>query len=840
MAQNLLIEIQVQDNQVRAKIDGLQNSFDTLENTIKAAKNALAEMNTTSQGTVKGYGEQIKALEELRDKTAKTNEQYRAQTEEINKLKDAQNAISGPMKGSVGDLMNQRNALKAQQKATSRTAEEFNKYQKKIVEVQSKIDALSGTTIKNVKVNEDLISNAGLAGATLTEFGRTVSDLPYGIRGIANNLSQLSTLLVTLISKTNGASRAFALLGKQLMGPLGLIILFQGALAALDYFAGGTKKAEESADGLTDSFGKQAVQLMLITELFEKNITSLETTSSLLDTLNQKYKNLNLEIDEFGNVTDDSISSLKNLTEEMIKQSIAQDAISKALEILKQKELESNKLRTQYQTTTDRIILQFREWGSVLGYFSTNAEKSDEKINELELSFQAVLRTIKDPEYKKILEDLFKGSNKEADNLKNLLKSINREIELLNKESDRAKELLKVQFELEDTIEKAKQRQGDDREAIITAAQERARLKRIEINEKYDALELKNAKKHSKDLEAIEFEKDKFYSLFNESEDQRSKNESVRRRIEIGDIKRNLSEEILALKERSKSRKEFEEEKRKLIEKSIRKEISSIETALKADRLSIEERMRLEMRLADLKTSLIQIDETRSEKTLRRAKELMEFMDFGVQALSEQINSEISAEERKTTLINNELKKRLLNEKLTADEKRAINNQIGKNEADLQAKRDKLAEKQFKLQKAISIGQALINTYEMATRAYNAVLAGPEKFLGISALVLAKVAAGVATAFGLAQVNAIRQQQFVPSSLAGTTNVSGLGGDSGGAGAPAQQDPIFNIVGTGTQMQLAETVAQRTGEPVKAYVVSNDVSTAQELDRNIIRGSALG
>ncbi len=92
----------------------------------------------------------------------------------------------------------------------------------------------------------------------------------------------------------------------------------------------------------------------------------------------------------------------------------------------------------------------------------------------------------------------------------------------------------------------------------------------------------------------------------------------------------------------------------------------------------------------------------------------------------------------------------------------------------------------------------------------------------------------------MAQVNAIRQQQFVPSSLAGTTNVSGLGGDSGGAGAPAQQDPIFNIVGTGTQMQLAETVAQRTGEPVKAYVVSNDVSTAQELDRNIIRGSALG
>ena len=261
MAQNLLIEIQIQDNQVRAKIDGLQNSFDTLENTIKTAKNALAEMNATSQGTVKGYSEQIRALEELRDKTAKTNEQYRAQTEEIQKLKDAQNAISGPMKGSVGDLMQQRNALIAQQKATSRTAQEFNKYQKRIIEVQGKIDVLSGSTIKNVKVNEDLISNAGLAGATLTEVGRTLSDLPYGIRGVANNLSQLSTLFVTLISKTDSAKNAFALLGNQLKGPLGLILAFQAVLAALDYFAGSTKKAEEATDDLSDAIATQTQRL---------------------------------------------------------------------------------------------------------------------------------------------------------------------------------------------------------------------------------------------------------------------------------------------------------------------------------------------------------------------------------------------------------------------------------------------------------------------------------------------------------------------------------------------------------------------------------------------------
>ena len=37
-------------------------------------------------------------------------------------------------------------------------------------------------------------TNAGLAGAIVTEFGRTISDLPYGIRGVGNNLSQLASL----------------------------------------------------------------------------------------------------------------------------------------------------------------------------------------------------------------------------------------------------------------------------------------------------------------------------------------------------------------------------------------------------------------------------------------------------------------------------------------------------------------------------------------------------------------------------------------------------------------------------------------------------------------------
>ena len=59
---------------------------------------------------------------------------------------------------------------------------------------------------------------------------------------------------------------------------------------------------------------------------------------------------------------------------------------------------------------------------------------------------------------------------------------------------------------------------------------------------------------------------------------------------------------------------------------------------------------------------------------------------------------------------------------------------------------------------------------------------------------------------------------------------------SGGAAAP----PSFNIVGQSSTDQLTEAISGQTQQPVKAYVVSNDVTTAQSLDRNIVQGATIG
>jgi hypothetical protein len=136
---------------------------------------------------------------------------------------------------------------------------------------------------ESAKTNDGLnttITNAGLAGATITEFGRTISDLPYGIRGVANNLSQLSTLFITFVSKVDksviGMARvttAFKMLGAQLKGPLGFILLFQSIIALLDYFSGSSKKAKENTDELTKAFSRQRKELNALAQTALSNVT---------------------------------------------------------------------------------------------------------------------------------------------------------------------------------------------------------------------------------------------------------------------------------------------------------------------------------------------------------------------------------------------------------------------------------------------------------------------------------------------------------------------------------------------------------------------------------------
>lgn len=77
---------------------------------------------------------------------------------------------------------------------------------------------------------------------------------------------------------------------------------------------------------------------------------------------------------------------------------------------------------------------------------------------------------------------------------------------------------------------------------------------------------------------------------------------------------------------------------------------------------------------------------------------------------------------------------------------------------------------------------------------------------------------------------------------AAKSSTASVGGGAGGGGSTSPSrpaPPAFNIVGAAPESQLAQTIGEKEQQPVKAYVVSNDVTTAQSLDRNIIESASI-
>jgi len=79
------------------------------------------------------------------------------------------------------------------------------------------------------------------------------------------------------------------------------------------------------------------------------------------------------------------------------------------------------------------------------------------------------------------------------------------------------------------------------------------------------------------------------------------------------------------------------------------------------------------------------------------------------------------------------------------------------------------------------------------------------------------------------------------SSAAGAakSSVASFGGGGGGSAPAPTAPPAFNVVGEAPVNQLAQTISGQEQKPIKAFVVSSDVSTAQSLERNIVEGASI-
>ena len=144
-----------------------------------------------------------------------------------------------------------------------------------------------------------------------------------------------------------------------------------------------------------------------------------------------------------------------------------------------------------------------------------------------------------------------------------------------------------------------------------------------------------------------------------------------------------------------------------------------------------------------------------------------------------------------------------------------------------------LAGKETAAGKALAIASTLIQTYQSAQSSYASL--APIPIVGPA---LGVAAAGAAVYAGMKQIQNIKKTK-VPNGGGGGGSAGG-GGSVGAASISAPPTPpSFNVVGSSETSVLGDAVAGQTNEPVKAYVVSNDVTTAQSLENNIVEGATI-
>ena len=573
--------------------------------------------------------------------------------------------------------------------------------------VNAELDKLNTKT----KQTKDV---SGLAGAALNEMGRTISDMPYGIQGISNNLAQLTALFGGMVQGTNSAREAARQLIKTLVGNpiLAITIAVQALIAIYTQFKKKQQGVKKQTDDLTKATANAGSALKISTDALKSENVSLEEKNQIIASINKEYPELNAQLDKNGKLTKDSEEAINGQVSALERLAKAQ-----VLQKLIEKELENIAVATA-KTAGESADAWDIAKGAVTGFFGGVQGQAAAIIKNGQETKDAAIKTAEEAKagYQKMLED--EG--------------------------------------LVDLITGQGKQKGESRK----------KLDQLKVEVLGTTEDILNETK--KQYERI-FGKD----IFNI-------------KPQVDEMKKGAKEALKGLKPIGETADEYR--KRTLSEATqYQKSLDGAREFYKAAN--------------------------------NLANDLVANLDAGFQ-------KQLDQEANKTAALNNELKNRLLNENLSKDERKKIQNEIAMNDEKLRLKQEKIEKKRFQMQKAANISRAIVDTYTAATAALSNGGGVP---YGIPAMV-ATIAAG------LAQVATIAKQQFV-SSQSGVPMSVGVLGEGTGGGATA---PEFNVVGQSASNQIAAAVKGQFSQPIKAFVVSKDVSSAQEFDRNVVTAASLG
>ena len=296
---------------------------------------------------------------------------------ELDKLRDEQKQLDKEFKRGI----------KTEKQYTTQTKKNKEQIQRLTKSIDKETNSLMrlDNAQKHVGKGMNKMTKTAKNSATpaVVDLGRVISDMPYGIQGVANNLDQLNLSMKRVFQNSGGLKGGLRALGKELLSPTGLGV----ALAAVtslwiafgddikDFFASSknvnreleklTKSLEEYEETLfglhkTRVQGQKSAQdeltnLSLLKQQVENNNISNEDRLKALKRLQDLYP------DYFGNISNEDAlmgglsTAYDNVTTAILKKAKAQAAADLITENAKKQIVLNDKLLKVSEKTNKAI-----------------------------------------------------------------------------------------------------------------------------------------------------------------------------------------------------------------------------------------------------------------------------------------------------------------------------------------------------------------------------------------------------------------------------------------------------------------------------------------------------
>ena len=443
-----------------------------------------------------------------------------------------------------------------------------------------------------------------------------------------------------------------------------------------------------------------------------------------------------------------------------------------------------------------------------------------------------------------------KALQKQADEQRKNIQLSDEQLALL----DQQEKLLTIQGKSTETIVAEKKKvlllQQEQNEALLQTLKlqlqkEQSQVRELSFFEKLKAASLEAlgqyeaaAKIRVKGMMASEEELNKIKELEEEIQQSRLKGSQIDIALATIDKNKKDAREKDAKDRKTKDDKELKEIERKNKEKlRLEKEFQ--------DRLkNLKDRIRDAEAVTEEEQRALKLEKLKEEHTALMAEALANGL------LSEELITSLKQREK-------DLLAQFKQEDADTEEKRK------KDEAETEQIAADYKEKQYRetynnLQDVIALGGKKMEKVGKALAIADVVRSSVKSVsetISSTGIANAKAAAASPLTLGMpfVGINTAMAALSIGSTVAGATkSIQAIKGDAksvggaavpssgGGGGSAPSIPPAFNVVGSSDSNQLADAIGGQTQQPVQAYVVANDVTTAQSLQNNIVEGATIG